>query len=40
MTLPGYGIGALIVLLLYAVQSEIRFGAKARTMAAGYSDRS
>jgi protein-S-isoprenylcysteine O-methyltransferase len=39
MTLPGYGIGALIVLLLYAVQSEIRFGAKARTMASGPEDR-
>lgn len=39
MALPDYGIGALIVLLLYAIQSEIRFGAKARTMAAGPDDR-
>jgi hypothetical protein len=39
VALPGYGNGALIVLLLYAIQSEIRFGAKARTMAAGPEDR-
>ena len=38
-TLPSYGIGALIVLLLYAVQAEIRFGRQARTMAAGPEDR-
>src|SRR5262249_28692398 len=38
-TLPGYGIGALIVLLLYAIQSEIRFGSTARTMATGPEDR-
>jgi protein-S-isoprenylcysteine O-methyltransferase len=38
-TLPGYGIGALIVLLLYAIQSEIRFGSTARGMAAGPEDR-
>src|SRR5215470_1144843 len=38
-TLPSYGIGALIVLLLYAVQAEIRFGRKARTMTAGPEDR-
>jgi protein-S-isoprenylcysteine O-methyltransferase Ste14 len=37
--LPPYGVGALIVLLLYAVQSEIRFGAKARTIFAGRLDR-
>ena len=37
--LPGYGIGALIVLLLYAVQSEVRFGKRARTMRAGANDR-
>src|SRR5262245_809164 len=37
-TLPSYGIAALIVLLLYAVQAEIRFGRKARTMAAGPED--
>jgi protein-S-isoprenylcysteine O-methyltransferase Ste14 len=37
--LPAYGIGALVVLLLYAIQSEIRFGARARTMRTGASDR-
>jgi protein-S-isoprenylcysteine O-methyltransferase Ste14 len=37
--LPGYGVGALLVLLLYAVQSEIRFGPKARTMSTGPADR-
>jgi hypothetical protein len=37
--LPAYGIGALIVLLLYALQSEIRFGSRARRMRAGKSDR-
>jgi protein-S-isoprenylcysteine O-methyltransferase len=37
--LPAYGIGALIVLLLYALQSEIRFGARARTVRAGDLDR-
>jgi protein-S-isoprenylcysteine O-methyltransferase Ste14 len=37
--LPGYGLGALLVLLLYAIQSEIRFGPKARTMSTGPADR-
>ena len=37
--MPSYSIGAMIVLLLYTVQSEIRFGSRARTMAAGASDR-
>jgi len=37
--LPGYGIGALCVLLLYAIQSELRFGTRARTMRAGAADR-
>ena len=37
--LPAYGIGALLVLLLYTAQAEVRFGAKARSMAAGASDR-
>lgn len=36
---PAYGIGALLVLLLYAVQSEIRFGSSARTMRPPKSDR-
>ena len=38
-SLPAYGIGALVVLLLYGLQAEIRFGSKARTMRAGKSDR-
>jgi protein-S-isoprenylcysteine O-methyltransferase Ste14 len=37
--LPPHGVGALLVLLLYALQSEIRFGAKARSHAMGISDR-
>lgn len=39
VALPPYGLGALIVLLLYAVQAEIRFGARARSHATGASDR-
>jgi protein-S-isoprenylcysteine O-methyltransferase Ste14 len=38
-TLPAYGIAALIALLLYAVQSEIRFGKRARSSRAGVADR-
>ncbi|HEY1583267.1 MAG TPA: isoprenylcysteine carboxylmethyltransferase family protein [Chthoniobacterales bacterium] len=38
-TLPPYGLGGLVILLLYGLQSEIRFGARARTMRAGASDR-
>jgi protein-S-isoprenylcysteine O-methyltransferase Ste14 len=37
--LPLYGVGAVIVFLLYAVQSEIRFGARARAIRGGASDR-
>ena len=37
--LPAYGLGAVVVLLLYAIQSEIRFGSRARTIRAGPSDR-
>jgi protein-S-isoprenylcysteine O-methyltransferase len=37
--LPAYGIGALAVILLFAIQSEIRFGARARAIRAGASDR-
>jgi protein-S-isoprenylcysteine O-methyltransferase Ste14 len=37
--LPAHGLAALGVLLLYAIESEIRFGAKARTMNAGPADR-
>ena len=38
-TLPPNAIGGLLVLLLYAIQSEIRFGSHARTMRTGASDR-
>lgn len=37
--LPPYGLGGLVVLLLYTVQSELRFGNKARRMSAGSDDR-
>jgi protein-S-isoprenylcysteine O-methyltransferase len=37
-SLPGYGLGGLFVLLLYAVESEIRFGSRARRVHAGPSD--
>jgi protein-S-isoprenylcysteine O-methyltransferase Ste14 len=37
--LPPYGLGALAVLVLYVIQSEVRFGRKARSHAAGASDR-
>lgn len=37
--LPPHGIAALVMLLLYAVESEVRFGAKARSFSAGSSDR-
>jgi protein-S-isoprenylcysteine O-methyltransferase Ste14 len=39
IALPGYGIGALLALILYAIQSEVRFGKRARAMRAGPSDR-
>jgi protein-S-isoprenylcysteine O-methyltransferase Ste14 len=38
-TLPSYGLAALALLLLYAIQSEIRFGARARSHAASAADR-
>jgi protein-S-isoprenylcysteine O-methyltransferase Ste14 len=37
--LPGYGLAAVVLLLLYALQSEIRFGQRARTMRSGSADR-
>lgn len=37
--LPSYGVGGLVILLLYAIQSEIRFGSRARTHRTGASDR-
>jgi protein-S-isoprenylcysteine O-methyltransferase Ste14 len=39
LALPPYALAALVVLLLYAVQSEVRFGRRARTIFAGPSDR-
>ncbi len=38
-TLPSYGLAGLVVILLYAVQSEIRFGKRARAHRAGSADR-
>lgn len=38
-TLPSYGIAATALFVLYAIQAEIRFGAKARATRAGPSDR-
>ena len=37
--LPCYGLGGLAVLVLYGLQSEVRFGAKARSSSAGPADR-
>jgi len=37
--MPSYGIAAMSLLVLYVVQAEIRFGAKARAMKGGTSDR-
>jgi protein-S-isoprenylcysteine O-methyltransferase Ste14 len=37
--LPAYGIGALVVLLSYAIETEVRFGARARSTRAGTADR-
>jgi protein-S-isoprenylcysteine O-methyltransferase Ste14 len=39
LALPSYGIAATSLFVLYAVQAEIRFGAKARAMRGGPSDR-
>lgn len=38
-TLPAYGLGAIAVIVLYMLQSELRFGAKARSHRAGSADR-
>ena len=38
-TLPPHGVAALVMLLLYAIESELRFGAKARSFSTGSSDR-
>ncbi len=37
--LPSYGLAGIVVLLLFGVQSELRFGARARSHQAGASDR-
>jgi protein-S-isoprenylcysteine O-methyltransferase len=37
--LPGYALGGIAVVLLTALQAELRFGARARTHRAGASDR-
>lgn len=37
--LPPHGIAGLVMLLLYAIESELRFGAKARSFWTGNSDR-
>ena len=39
LAIPSYAIAALLLLMLYVVQAEIRFGAKARAMRGGASDR-
>jgi len=39
LSLPGYGIGGVVVLLLYAIEAELRFGSRARTMRTEASDR-
>jgi len=39
VALPPYGLGGLVVLLLYALQSEVRFGRRARTHRTGAADR-
>src|SRR5438094_5289328 len=39
VALPPYGLGGLVVLLLYALQSEVRFGRRARTHRTGPADR-
>ncbi len=38
-SLASYGLGALLVLLLYALESELRFGSRARSHRTGASDR-
>jgi len=37
--LPDYGLAAVVLLLLYALQTEIRFGPRARAMRSGSADR-
>jgi protein-S-isoprenylcysteine O-methyltransferase Ste14 len=37
--LPPYGMGGALLILFYVIQAEIRFGSRARSSAAGASDR-
>jgi protein-S-isoprenylcysteine O-methyltransferase Ste14 len=39
LALPPYGMACAIVIVLYTIQSEIRFGARARAFGSGASDR-
>ena len=39
LAVPSYAMGCVIVIVLFTIQSELRFGARARTFAAGESDR-
>jgi protein-S-isoprenylcysteine O-methyltransferase Ste14 len=39
LSMPGYALAAFIVLLLYGIQAEVRFGARARAMRSGPADR-
>ena len=39
LSLPGYGIGGVVVLLLYLIEAEVRFGSRARTRRTEASDR-
>jgi protein-S-isoprenylcysteine O-methyltransferase len=38
-TLPSYGFCGVVVLVLYAIQAEIRFGARARSLSTSAADR-
>lgn len=38
-TLPPYALGGAMVLVLYALQAEVRFGTRARSLSTGASDR-
>jgi protein-S-isoprenylcysteine O-methyltransferase Ste14 len=38
LSLPPYGIGGVLVLVLYAFESEVRFGSRARTIRTGATD--
>jgi len=38
-SLPGYGLGGVLIFVLYGLQSELRFGSRARAIRAGAADR-